>query len=52
MTTFNKFEEMIVWRKSRIILVKIMRLFEGHHDYSFINQLKRAALSIVNNIAE
>jgi four helix bundle protein len=29
-----------------------MRLFEGHHDYSFINQLKRAALSIVNNIAE
>ena len=48
----RKFEELIVWQKSVDIAVGLYQHFEGHPDYGFTNQIKRASISISNNIAE
>jgi four helix bundle protein len=34
------------------LAVKIYRLFETSKDYSFIEQIQRASVSVMNNIAE
>ena len=48
----QKFEDLIVWQKSIGITVEIYRHFEKHHDFGYSNQIKRASISISNNIAE
>lgn len=48
----KKFEDFIVWQKSIEIAVEIYRHFERHHDFGYTNQIKRASISISNNIAE
>ena len=47
-----KFEDLIVWQKSIDLTVLLYRHFEKHQDYSYSNQIRRAAISISNNIAE
>lgn len=47
-----KFEDLIVWQKSIDISVKIYKHFERHSDLVFANQIRRASVSISNNIAE
>jgi four helix bundle protein len=47
-----KFEDLIVWQKSIDISVKIYRHFEKHADFGYANQIRRASVSISNNIAE
>jgi hypothetical protein len=47
-----KFEELIVWQKSIEIAVQLYKHFDKHPDFGFTNQLKRASISISNNIAE
>lgn len=49
---FKNFEEMDVWREARELAVLVYKDFEGLKDYSFCDQIKRAAVSISNNIAE
>jgi four helix bundle protein len=46
------FEQSIAWQKSRILTLDIYACFEGVKDYSFRDQIQRAALSVMNNIAE
>lgn len=49
------FEKLIVWQKSMNLAVKLVKLADGlpsKYQYSFSDQLRRAALSIPNNIAE
>lgn len=48
----KKFEDLIVWQKSIEITVEIYRHFERHHDFGYSNQIRRASISISNNIAE
>lgn len=48
----NSFEEIIAWKKARILVVDIYKYFEKCRDYSFKDQLFRAVVSISNNIAE
>ncbi len=48
----RKFEELIVWQKSIEIAVQLYKHFDKHPDFGFTNQLKRASISISNNIAE
>src|SRR3989344_2372131 len=48
----EKFEDIISWQKGRELVVLIYRLFNSNRDYSFIDQIKRASVSITNNIAE
>ena len=48
----RKFEELIVWQKSIEIAVQLYKHFDRHPDFGFTNQIKRASISISNNIAE
>lgn len=48
----NKFEEIIAWQKSRELCKYIYHLFSKCKDYGFKDQIQRACVSIMNNIAE
>ena len=48
----NKFEEIEVWKKSRRFIKKLYLSLSNCKDFSFRDQICRAAVSIMNNIAE
>lgn len=48
----EKFEEISSWQKSKELTLKIYKIFKNNRDYSFRDQLQRAAVSVMNNIAE
>lgn len=48
----NRFEEIIAWQKAKELSAKIYFTFELSKDYSFRDQIQRASVSIMNNIAE
>lgn len=48
----NRFEEMIVWQKSKALNILLHKSFQKCRDFAFKDQIMRAALSIMNNIAE
>ena len=48
----NRFEEIIAWQKARDLTKVIYRIFSKMRDFGFRDQIQRATLSIMNNIAE
>ena len=48
----KRFEEIIAWQKAKELSVGIYRAFESNIDFGFKNQIQRASVSIMNNIAE
>ena len=48
----RSFENLYVWKESRTLVIKVYRLMSGCRDYGFKDQIQRAAVSIMNNIAE
>ena len=48
----QKFEDIIAWQKARILSRNIYSLFKDHRDFAFRDQIIRAVISIMNNIAE
>lgn len=46
------FEDMEVWQDARQLAVDVYRDFSSIKDFSFCDQIKRAVVSISNNIAE
>lgn len=48
----QKFEDLLVWQKSQDLAVLIYQTFRDNKDFSFRDQIKRATVSISNNIAE
>ncbi|MFN6944520.1 MAG: four helix bundle protein, partial [Cytophagaceae bacterium] len=48
----HKFEEIIAWQKAQDLAVDIYAIFQKSKDFSFRDQICRAAVSISNNIAE
>lgn len=50
--TIDKFEDIIVWQKAGKLSLDIYETFEPNKDYSFKDQIQRAVVSIMNNIAE
>ena len=48
----KKFEDLLIWQKSQELAVKIYRAFNDNKDFSFRDQIRRATISISNNIAE
>jgi four helix bundle protein len=48
----EKFENLIVWQKSRVLCKSIYKSFSLSNDFGFNNQIQRASVSIMNNIAE
>ena len=48
----ERFEEIIAWQKGKELSLLVYKLFKNNRDYGFRDQIQRAAVSIVNNIAE
>jgi len=48
----QRFEDVVSWQKGKDLYIELSKEFGGIKDYSFRDQLFRAALSITNNIAE
>jgi len=48
----QRFEDIIVWQKAKVLVLEIYRSFASLKDYGFRDQVQRAAVSIMNNIAE
>ena len=41
-----------IWQQSRALVVEIYKVLQDSRDYGFRDQIQRAAVSIMNNIAE
>lgn len=48
----EKFEDIIAWQKGKELVILVYTTFKNNKDFSFTDQIKRAAISISNNIAE
>ncbi len=48
----EKFEDIIAWQKSKLLSKSIYGHFRNNKDYGFKDQIQRASVSIMNNIAE
>ena len=48
----ERFEEIIAWQKGKELSLLVYKLFKHNRDSGFRDQIQRAAVSIVNNIAE
>jgi four helix bundle protein len=46
------FEKILAWQKSRDLVIDIYETFNKCKDFSFRDQIQRAAISTTNNIAE
>ena len=48
----KRFEDIIAWQKSGSLSLEIYNTFKNCSDFCFLNQIRRAVISIMNNIAE
>jgi len=48
----ERFEDLEIWKRGRLLNKKIYLLFGKLNDYSFRDQIIRASVSVTNNIAE
>ena len=48
----ERFEDILAWQEARDLVMGIYKLFRSCKDYAFRDQIQRAAVSIMNNIAE
>lgn len=55
MATFQKFEDIQVWQKARQATKRIYETTKNHEfskDFGLANQVRRASVSVMSNIAE
>ncbi|MCY1635018.1 four helix bundle protein [Marinifilum sp. D737] len=52
MATVKYFEDLMIWQESRKLVNDIYNQFKICRDYGFKDQIQRAAVSVMNNIAE
>lgn len=52
MSTVKNFEELICWKKSRELTKEIYKALKHCNDHGFKDQIQRAGVSIISNIAE
>ena len=48
----TKFEDIKGWIKAKELTLLIYKIFKSSNDFSFRDQIQRASISIMNNIAE
>lgn len=48
----DRFEDIIAWQKAKELTLGLYTVFKDNRDYGFRDQIQRAAVSIMNNIAE
>ena len=55
MATINRFEDLIAWQKARVLSREVYRASnagEFARDFGLRDQIRRAALSVMSNVAE
>lgn len=52
MTTVERFEDLLCWKKARALTAEIYKAFKGNNDRGFTDQIQRAAVSVMSNISE
>ena len=56
MNYVERFEDLRIWQEARVLVKLIYQDFGngtlGQHDYGFKDQIQRAGISIMNNLAE
>ncbi len=48
----ERFEDVIAWKKAKELTIAVYKSFRACKDFSFKNQIERASVSVMNNIAE
>lgn len=48
----EKFEDIISWQKSKELTICVYKIFADSKDFGFRDQIRRASVSVMNNIAE
>ena len=48
----RKIENLFIWTEARAFVKRVYQVFEGSRDWGFKDQIQRASVSIMNNIAE
>lgn len=48
----ESFEDVLSWQKARTLNIDLYKVFEKHPNFGFRDQILRASVSIMNNIAE
>ena len=52
MATVQRFEDLLAWQKARELTREVYRTLANCRDMSFRDQIQRAAVSVMSNIAE
>ena len=52
MSAIKRFEDIAIWKQARDLTVMIYAEFTNSKEYGFKDQIQRASISIMNNIAE
>lgn len=52
MATVKQFEDLVAWKKSRELTREVYRAFASVRDAGFRDQIQRASVSVMSNIAE
>lgn len=50
--TQKTYRDLIVWQQAKKLTVEIYEAMNGVNDFGFKDQIQRAAVSVMNNIAE
>lgn len=48
----ERFEDIVTWQKAKVFSRDVYKSFNSCRDFSFKDQIQRASVSIMNNIAE
>ena len=48
----ERFEDLIAWQKAKVLCVDVYKAFEHSKDFGFKDQIQKASVSVMNNIAE
>ena len=48
----ERFEDIETWKKAKDLTILLYESFKSNNDFAFKNQMLKAAISIMNNIAE
>ena len=52
MMIVDNFEDLKIWQEAKKLCISIYSITKRNQDFGFNNQIQRAAVSIMNNIAE
>jgi four helix bundle protein len=50
--TIEKFEDLLIWQRARVLTTTVYKIFNDSKDFGFRDQIQRASVSVMNNVAE